>query len=183
MLILHFIDYAVEPFYYDKGIDLYEDGGNYSLASLLYYTGDTLLKGDNFREILFLFQHAMKSKTEVSVVALLEKVKASPWHELPEALGPLAHESPSCIEAIMHKGTSTDGAYVVLLSLISRLEAVLSKNYGFFVILCGFQDGARRAGNQVDHGHERLRVAISPSSGTRRLEYAIQAFQSRIGIG
>ncbi|MDT8867791.1 DUF3800 domain-containing protein [Vibrio fluvialis] len=129
LLILHFIDYAVEPFYYDNGINLYEDGGNYSLASLLYYTGDALLKGDNFREILFLFQHAMKSKTEVSVVALLEKVKASPWHELPEALGPLAHESPSCIEAIMHKDVSTDGAYVVLLSLISRLEAVLSKNY------------------------------------------------------
>ena len=56
-------------------------------------------------------------------------------------------------------------------------------DWGFFVISCGFQDRGRRAGNQVDHGHERLRVAIPPSSGTRRLEYAIQAFQSRIGIG
>ncbi|WP_276784472.1 DUF3800 domain-containing protein [Thalassolituus oleivorans] len=129
LLILHFLDYAVEPFYYDRGINLYEDGGNYSLASLLYYTGDTLLKGDNFLNILSLFQSAMKSKSEVSVVSLIEKVKASPWHELPEAFGPLAHESSSCIEAIMHKDVSTDGAYVVLFSLISRLEVMLSKNY------------------------------------------------------
>src|SRR5690606_33619528 len=74
LLILHFLDYAVEPFYYERGVNLYEDGGNYSLASLLYYTADTLLKGNNFREILYLFQHAMKSKSEVSVAALIEKV-------------------------------------------------------------------------------------------------------------
>lgn len=129
LLILHFVDYAVEPFYYDQGINLYEDGGNYSLASLLYYTADTLLKGDNFRDILYLFQHAIKSKSEVSVVALIEKVKASPWQELSEAFGPLAHESSSCKEAIMHKDVSTDGAYVVLLSLISRLEALLNQSY------------------------------------------------------
>ena len=127
--ILHFIDYAVEPFYYDRGINLYKDGGNYALASLLYYTADTLLKGNNFREILSLFQRAMKSKSEASVVALIEKVKASPWCQLSEAFGPLAHESSSCMEAIMNKGVSTDGAYVVLLSLISRLETVLGENY------------------------------------------------------
>ncbi len=129
LLILHFLDYAVEPFYYDKGINLYEDGGNYSLASLLYYTADTLLKGNSFREILSLFQYAIKSKSEVSVSSLIERIKSSPWRELPEAFGPLAHESTSCIESIMHKDVSTDGAYVVLLSLISRLEAVLSQGY------------------------------------------------------
>jgi len=129
LLILHFLDYAVEPFYYEQGINLYENGGNYSLASLLYYSADTLLKGDNFREILYLFQHAMKSKTEASMVSLIEKVKASPWQEMPEAFGPLAHKSHSCIEAILQKETSTDGAYVVLLSLISRLEAVLNQSY------------------------------------------------------
>lgn len=129
LLILHFLNYAVEPFYYDQGINLYEDGGNYSLASLLYYTADTLLKGDNFRDILYLFQRAIKSKSEVSAIALIEKVKTSPWQELPEAFGPLAHKDSACIEAIMHKDVSTDGAYVVLLSLISRLEAVLNQGY------------------------------------------------------
>ncbi|WP_444934634.1 DUF3800 domain-containing protein [Microbulbifer sp. JTAC008] len=129
LLILHFLNYAVEPFYYDQGINLYEDGGNYSLASLLYYAADTVLEGTNFNDILHLFQHAMKSKSKTSVTALIRKVKSSPWHELREAFGPLALEYPSCIEEIMSKNTSTDGAYIVLLSLISRLETVLDQSY------------------------------------------------------
>ena len=34
LLLLMFLDYAVEPFYYERGLDFYEDGQNYSLASL-----------------------------------------------------------------------------------------------------------------------------------------------------
>jgi hypothetical protein len=37
------MDYAVEPFYYERGFNFYEDGQNYSLASLLYHVGPTLL--------------------------------------------------------------------------------------------------------------------------------------------
>lgn len=54
---------------------------------------------------------------------------------------------------------------------------------GFFVILCGFQNRTRGAYNQVSHGHERIRVAISPSSGTRSLEQSVKALQPGIGIG
>jgi len=36
LLILMFLDCAVEPFYYERGVNFYEDGQNYSLASLLY---------------------------------------------------------------------------------------------------------------------------------------------------
>lgn len=43
MLLLKFLDYAVEPFYYERGIDFYADGQNYSLASILYYIGPQLL--------------------------------------------------------------------------------------------------------------------------------------------
>lgn len=129
LLILHFLDYVVEPFYFDKNINFYEDGCNYSLASLLYYTADTLLMGDNFREILSLFQHAINSKSKISISALIEKIKAIPWQKIPEAFGPLALETNSCIEAINNKDVSTDGAYVVLLSLISRLEAVIDHRY------------------------------------------------------
>lgn len=129
LLILHFLDYAVEPFYFDKDINFYEDGCNYSLASLLYYTADTFLKGDNFREILSLFQYAINSKSQISISALIEKIKATPWQELPEAFGPLALETNSCIEAIKNKDVSTDGAYIVLLSLISRLEVVIDHKY------------------------------------------------------
>jgi hypothetical protein len=36
LLILMFLDCAVEPFYYERGMDFYEDGQNYSLGSLVY---------------------------------------------------------------------------------------------------------------------------------------------------
>lgn len=129
LLILHFLNYAVEPFYYERNINFYEDGCNYTLASLLYYTADALLKGNNFKEILSLFQYAVKSKTELSISVLVEKIKTTRWKELPEVFGPLALENNSCIGAIRSKDVSTDGAYVVLLSLISRIESLVSQKY------------------------------------------------------
>lgn len=129
LLILHFLNYAVEPFYYERNINFYEDGCNYTLASLLYYIADALLKGNNFKEISSLFQYAVKSKTEISISALVEKIKTTRWKELPEVFGPLALENNSCIGAIRNKDVSTDGAYVVLLSLISRIESLISQNY------------------------------------------------------
>jgi hypothetical protein len=35
LLVLMFVDYAVEPFYYERGIDFYESGQNYAMASML----------------------------------------------------------------------------------------------------------------------------------------------------
>ena len=129
LLILHFLDYGAEPFYYNRKINFYEDGCNYSLGSLLYYVADTLLKNGNFKEILSLFQYAIKSKSELSITALIEKIRFTNWQELPEAFGPLALGENSCIEALKNEHTSTDGAYIVLLSLISRLEAIINHEY------------------------------------------------------
>lgn len=95
----------------------------------MYYTANILLRGDNFRDILSLFQYAIKSKSELSISALIQKIKASAWQELPEAFGPLALETNSCIKAIKNKDVTSDGAYIVLQSLISRLEAVLDHRY------------------------------------------------------
>lgn len=129
ILILHFLDYAVEPFYYDRGIDFYQDGCNYSLASLVYYAGPTLIGKENLDDILYIFQSAVKSKSEVSVSALVQKVKAIRWQELPECFGPLALETESCIDAIKTENVSTDAALIVLLSLINRLEEVVGEPY------------------------------------------------------
>jgi len=129
VLLLHFVDYAVEPFYYEKGINLYEDGGNYSLASLVYYMGKTFFGENNYNDLLFLFQKAMKSKSDVAVSALVEKAKSVRWRQLIEFLGPLALEHPDCIDAIKTDGTSTDAALIVLLSLINRLETIHEGNY------------------------------------------------------
>ena len=106
LLILHFLSYAVEPYYFDKKVDFYKDGQNYSMASLLYYTGDTLLRNQNFRDILILFQKVMRQKTKESMYDLIQKVKGSPWREFPEAFGPLAMDSASCKNATWHRGRS-----------------------------------------------------------------------------
>ena len=42
LLMLLFMDYAAEPFYHKRGLSFYEDGQNYSLASLLYCCGPLL---------------------------------------------------------------------------------------------------------------------------------------------
>src|SRR3546814_7927087 len=39
LLILMFCDYAVEPWYYERGCNFYEDGQNYGMASLLATAG------------------------------------------------------------------------------------------------------------------------------------------------
>jgi hypothetical protein len=129
VLIMQFLDYIIEPFYYERGMDWYKDGMNYSLGSLLYYTGDSLLGDGNFSEVLKLFQYALKSKSDVSILALIEKVKASKWQEFPESFGPLVMETPSCIEALKSKETSSDAAFVVLLALVSKLESVIGTEY------------------------------------------------------
>jgi hypothetical protein len=128
LLCLMFMDYAVEPFYYARGLDFYEDGQNYSLASLLFTVGPRLL-GDEFDGLLSAFQRAVKDKTPDALRALVFAAQRLNWRELPEALGPLAQASPECLSAIATPGVTTDAAMVVLESLISRMEAVTAGTY------------------------------------------------------
>lgn len=129
LLILMFLDYAVEPFYYERGLDFYQDGQNYSLASLLYTVGPTLLGKAAFDNLLMAFQRAVKGKTSQALDALVRAAQTLNWRELPEALGPLAQGSPECLSAIATPGVSTDAAMVVLQSLISRMEAMSAGPY------------------------------------------------------
>lgn len=59
LLILMFLDYAAEPFYYERGEDFYKDGQNYVLASFLYTVGPTLLDKAAFGDLLVAFQRAV----------------------------------------------------------------------------------------------------------------------------
>lgn len=129
LLILMFLDYAVEPFYYERGHDFYRDGQNYSLASLLYTVGPTLLGTAPFGDMLASFQRAIKEKTPQALEALVNSTKKLNWRKLPEALGPIARGSPECLSAIATPGVSTDAAMVVLQSLISRMEVMASGQY------------------------------------------------------
>ncbi len=125
LLLLLFLDYAAEPFYYERGVDFYEDGHNYELASLLYTVGPTSLGQGALDRVLRSFQRAVKEKTPAALADLVQAARASKWQELPEALGPLAkYAAPECLRAIATPGVSTDAAMVVLQSLISRTEAL-----------------------------------------------------------
>jgi len=129
MLLLHFVDYAVEPMYHRIGFDMYNDGANYGMASVMYYTSPTLLGVENFEEILFLFQRAMHSKSNVAVSCLIEKIKSVRWRSFEEGYGPLAEESPDCIAAIKTPEVSTDIALPILLSIINRIEKAMDTDY------------------------------------------------------
>ena len=129
LLLLMFLDYAVEPFYYERGLDFYEDGQNYSLASLLYTVGPTLLGKEAFDALLAAFQRAVKEKSQGALRELVLAARRLKWRELPEALGPLAQASPECLSAIATPGVTTDVALVVLQSLISRMEVMADGAY------------------------------------------------------
>lgn len=130
LLILMFVDYAVEPFYHERGMDFYENGQNFSMASLLAIAGQTILGKSAFDGLLASFQKAAKEKTQESLTALVAAARATKWRELPEALGPLAkYAAPECLSAIAAPGVSTDAALVVLLSLISRMEVMADGSY------------------------------------------------------
>ncbi len=130
LLMLMFVDYAVEPFYYERGIDFYENGQNYAMASLLAVAGPTLFGQAAFDALLAAFQHAVKVKTPAALTALVAAARATKWQELPEALGPLAeYAAPECLSAIATPGVTTDAALVVLQSLINRTEVMAEGAY------------------------------------------------------
>lgn len=130
LLLLMFGDYAVEPFYYERGVDFYEDGQNYSMASMLSAVGPALLGGVAFERLLTAFQHAVKEKTPKALADLVSAARATKWTELPEVLGPLAqYAAPECLSAIAAPGVTTDAAMVVLQSLISRTEFMTDNAY------------------------------------------------------
>lgn len=130
LLMLMFMDYAVEPFYYERGLDFYQDGQNYSLASLLYCIGPTVLGKAGFDALMVAFQRAIKDKTLDSIGNLVSTVRSVKWAGLPEALGPLAYASPECLKAIVTPGVTTDAAFIVLQSLITRTEVMSVGAYG-----------------------------------------------------
>ncbi|MGO7633554.1 hypothetical protein AB9E19_10650 [Rhizobium leguminosarum] len=129
LLTLMLVDYGIEPFYYERGLDLYADGRNYAMGSLLYTIGPTFFGSSEFDELLVAFQQAVKDKSQLSRIRLTSAVRNLAWEELPEVLGPLAECSPECWAAIATPGVNTDAALIVLQSLISRMEVMADGPY------------------------------------------------------
>ncbi len=77
LLMLMFLDHAVEPFYYERGMDFYEGGQNYAMASFLFVTGPTMLGQPAFDRLLQSFQQAVREKTPGSLSALISATRAT----------------------------------------------------------------------------------------------------------
>jgi hypothetical protein len=130
MLVLKFCDYAVEPWYFERGADFYADGQNYAMGSLLTILGPQILGAGPFEAMLAAFQRAMKDKTPASLGALVAAARRTHWQALPEAIGPLARDAcPDCLEAIATPGVTTDLAMVTIQALISRMEVMADGPY------------------------------------------------------
>lgn len=129
LLVLMFLDYAVEPFYYERGMNFYENGQNYAMGSLLYMAGPALLGKDAFVALLAAFQRAVKEKSAEALENLVSAARATNWRQLPQALGPLAQHAPECLKAITVPSVSTDAAFVVLQALVSRMEEMAEGAY------------------------------------------------------
>ena len=130
LLILMFLDYAVEPYYYDRGVDFYRDGQNYAMGSLLAITGSTLLGKTEFEALLAAFQRATKEKSPAALADLVAAARRTNWRNFPEAIGPLAqYAAPECLSAIATPGVTTDAAMVVLQSLITCMEVMSDGPY------------------------------------------------------
>lgn len=130
LLVMMFLDYGVEPFYYERGFDFYQGGQNYALGSLLTVAGPALLGEDAFHAMLAAFQRAVKEKTPDSLQELVAAARRTHWTELPEALGPLAQRADrDCLRAIAAPGVTTDAAMVVIQALISRMEVMADGPY------------------------------------------------------
>ena len=124
LLTLMFLDYATEPYYYERNVDFYKDGQNFAMGSLLFTVGPSMFGNEDFNDLLATFQRAVKNKTPEALDSLVAVARAMDWRQLPEALGPIAEKSPECLSAIATPGISTDAVLVVLQALISRMEAM-----------------------------------------------------------
>lgn len=129
LLILMFLDSCVEPFFYDQGVNFYEDGQNYALASLLYYTAPTFWGEENFNNLLHSFQEAKKHRTTETVTKLIKQAKSLKGKKLSENILPLSAGYQSCLDEFSESSPDTDAAFIVLFSLISHLEKHIKTKY------------------------------------------------------
>ena len=130
LLILRFLDDCVEPFYYNGGVDFYENGQNYALASLLYYAGSTLWGEKEFYNLLYFYQRASKTKLDLNIEVLVDHAKTLfSRREMPEVLGPIANRHRTCIEELKANEHSTDITYILVFGLVSHLEKYIKGPY------------------------------------------------------
>ena len=147
LLILQFLDDCVEPFCHKHGINFFQDGQNYALASLLYHIGGTLWGAEQFEDLLYLYQRASRNKTELNVSLLIDRANSLIGKQLSEFLVPLASGDISCIHDITRSNSDTDIVLIVVLSLINYLEKIV---YGEYIIIHDTSDKLTKYGAAIE---------------------------------
>lgn len=103
LLTLMFLEYAAEPYYYERNTNFYQHGQNFTLGSILFQAGPSLLGEGAFDKLLIAFQRAMKEKTPAALQDLVGAARRTKWHELPEALGPIANGALSAWQPLRRR--------------------------------------------------------------------------------
>ena len=129
LLCLLFLSTCLEPFYYQDGKDFFKNGEIVSIASLMYKAAPAFWGRDEFDDLLYLFQNAMKVKSDVSINALTEKAKYLSGRKLSELLIPLSNGHHGCIEEIKFSKSTTDPVVITMISLISHIEKYIKEKY------------------------------------------------------
>ena len=131
-LILLYLNCCIEPFYHHElECDFYEDGHNYTLASVLYLTGPSLWGEKNYIKLLSLFQNAVRSKCEDDVKELCHwsNILLKINDKLREVLFPLSIKYPGSIQEIISPGNQMDIIKNNLMSLIFQNEQIAEDKY------------------------------------------------------
>ena len=71
-IVCKIVDIIIEPYFYDNGDDLYENGLNIALSNLYYYTIPVFGNEILMEEILEKFQKLVRSKTETNLKEFFE---------------------------------------------------------------------------------------------------------------
>lgn len=129
LLILLFLDNCVEPFYYDNGINFYENGHNYALASSLYYGGPIFWGKENFDNLLYYYQRASKTGLDINVQFLSEHAKSLMGKEFSDVLLPISSLYFKCIDELKCKDMNTDITFIIILGLITHIEKYVKDEY------------------------------------------------------
>jgi hypothetical protein len=122
LCILKLLNHCVEPSFYARGLDFYQDGQHLALASLLYYTGPTFWGRESFQRLLELYQKACAEKTDGTIAMFCSHARSLPLCDLSPCIQPIATEDPAFLAELRDRSTSTNAAFSLLSGLVTQLE-------------------------------------------------------------
>ncbi|MDR4485589.1 MAG: hypothetical protein R3B95_20750 [Nitrospirales bacterium] len=129
MCVLKLIDDCIEPVMHSMGEDLYQNGENLALASLMYTTGDVFWAEGSLDRLLHLYQDASHIKSEKAIREFSQFALNLQGRDVAEYLAPIAFMHPECLRSLVSSHTSTNIALSLLSGLVIKLEQLAEGQY------------------------------------------------------